>query len=275
MKPMMIALLTDFGIDDPYAGIMKGIIKDISPDADFIDLTHKIPAGDIQRGAFVLWQAARDLPYGTVFLSVVDPGVGTNRKAIFLHRGGQIFIGPDNGLLSYLFYNSQYSAWELTNPKYQLPGSSNTFHGRDIFAPGAAYAAQGIPGNQFGPVVKSLIRLADPVFTREGNSFRGEILSRDSFGNLFTSLGILKINNDIIEVNSWITGESFIIPNIKNIMIHVNQHQLPLVTTFGSVPGNKSAGLIGSTGLLEIITNQGSSVDVLSLKRGDPVTLSW
>ncbi|MCJ7717213.1 MAG: SAM-dependent chlorinase/fluorinase, partial [Anaerolineales bacterium] len=192
MKPVMIALLTDFGFDDPYVGIMKGIIKEIAPGAEFIDLTHLIPAGDIQRGAFVLWQSARDLPPGTIFLSVVDPGVGTNRRAVYLQREGQIFIGPDNGLFSYLFYNASFTAWKLSNPEYQLDGPSTTFHGRDIFAPGAAYAALGISGSQFGDEVKSLTRLADPIFSRNGNSIQGEIISKDRFGNLFTSLGILK-----------------------------------------------------------------------------------
>jgi len=275
MKPVMIALLTDFGIDDPYVGIMKGIIKEIAPGAEFIDLTHQIPAGDIQRGAFVLWQSARDLPPGTIFLSVVDPGVGTNRRAVYLQREGQIFIGPDNGLFSYLFYNASFTAWELSNPEYQLTGPSTTFHGRDIFAPGAAYAALGITGSQFGDEIKSLTRLADPIFSRNENSIQGEIISKDRFGNLFTSLGILKYSNNMLKLNSWITGETFSIPDTTKIVIQTNQHKLTLVKTYCSVPENMAGGIIGSTGLLEIITNHGSAAETLSLKRGDPVILSW
>jgi len=118
MTKRIIALITDFGIDDPYAGIMKGVVTGINPDARLIDLSHQIPPGDIQRGAFVLWQAAQDFPPGTTFLCVVDQGVGTSRKGIFLQRNGQSFIGPDNGLGSSGLLDivaNQHSAKSLLN----------------------------------------------------------------------------------------------------------------------------------------------------------------
>jgi len=162
MKKRIIALLTDFGNEDPYVGIMKVIISQIYEDCALIDLTHLIPPGDIQRGAFVLWQAARDLPPGTVFLSVVDPGVGTDRKAIFLECGGQIFIGPDNGLFSYLTYKKDYAAWELSNPNFQQKNTAYTFHGRDIFAPAAAHTALGRQGAEFGDKLSEILLLPQP-----------------------------------------------------------------------------------------------------------------
>ncbi len=150
MKSRIIALVTDFGIEDPYVGIMKGIISDITPEVLLIDITHQIPPGDIQRAAFVLWQSSRDFPKGTVFLCVVDPGVGTERNAIYLQTRDQIFIGPDNGLFSYLVFQSDYSCWKISNPDFQRKSTSRTFHGRDVFAPAAAHASRLIPGEQFG-----------------------------------------------------------------------------------------------------------------------------
>jgi S-adenosylmethionine hydrolase len=166
MKPRIIALLTDFGIYDPYVGIMKAVMSEIASDASLIDLSHQIPAGDIQRGAYVLWQAARDFPPGSIFLSVVDPGVGTIRKGIILQTEKHIFVGPDNGLFSYLLIGNNYQAWELANPNYQRQGISTTFHGRDIFAPAAAFAAQGIQGKEFGAEIKDLINLSKPALMR-------------------------------------------------------------------------------------------------------------
>jgi S-adenosyl-L-methionine hydrolase (adenosine-forming) len=275
MKPRTIALLTDFGFEDPYVGIMKGIIADMSPSCPMIDITHKIPPGDIQRGAFVLWQASRDFPGGTVFLSVVDPGVGTERKGIFLQTRDQIFIGPDNGLFSYLLYNSEFSCWELSNPEFQRSNTSSTFHGRDIFAPAAAYAARSISGGEFGSEVKTLNELTKPTQIINEGSLEGEILSLDHFGNLFTSLGEFKRQEDSLHYRSWIDDCEIMINDTSQIHIQVKGRQLPWVKTFGSIDPASCAGLIGSTGLLEIIANQFSANELLGTKIGDPVILSW
>ena len=230
-----IALLTDFGIDDPYVGIMKGIISHLSPGTSMIDITHQIPAGDIQRGAFVLWQAAQDFPKGTIFLCVVDPGVGTERKGVFLQTRDHTFVGPDNGLFSYLLYKSDFSCWELRNPDLQGQNRSSTFHGRDIFAPAAANAAKYVSGDQFGPQVDQLKELPRPDQKVSENSLEGQILSRDHFGNLFTSLGKFKHRDNPLHYESWIDGTELQIHNKTPIQIHVNDLQLQLVRTFGSV----------------------------------------
>ena len=276
MKQPLIALLTDFGTSDPYVGIMKGILAGISPGTKLIDLTHHIPPGDIQRGAFVLWQSSLDLPSGTIFLAVVDPGVGTERKAICLDCAGQRFIGPDNGLFSFLLYGKEYHAWELSNPAYQLSTPSSTFHGRDIFAPAAAHAANGIPGEKFGNPIKSIKCLAEPRLELEGNSLSGEVLSSDRFGNLFTSLGRFHSNDssDLI-LRSWINQTKCKIKDHSFIEILVKDKTLPLVQTFSAIPEGSCAGLIGSTGLLEIVCNLGSAENILGLKRGDPILLRW
>ncbi len=276
MKPPIIALITDFGTSDPYVGIMKGILAGISPETIFIDLTHHIPPGNIQRGAFVLWQSSLDLPQGTVFLAVVDPGVGTERKAICLVCDGQRFIGPDNGLFSYLLYGKEYQAWELSNPAYQLSSPGTTFHGRDIFAPAAAYAANGIWGDKFGNAVKSIQCLPEPRLVKKGSSLSGEVISTDKFGNIFTSLGRFQSTDswDLI-LSSWINHINCKIKDRTLVEIILKGKTLSLVKTFAMVPEGTCAGLIGSTGLLEIVCNQGSAAKLLSLKRGDEIILRW
>jgi len=275
MKSKLIALLTDFGNDDPYVGIMKGVISDLAPNTHLIDITHQIPAGDIQRGAFVLWQTAQDFPTGTIFLSVIDPGVGSDRRAIIVEIGDQTFIGPDNGLFSYLLYKSQFAGWELSNPQYQRTTSSATFHGRDIFAPAAAYAAKSISGDQFGPKLESLTTLRKPVLHIYDEFFTGEVLSHDHFGNLFTSLGHFKYQNESLVYHSWIDKTELAIEDMSSIRVKANDQNLPLVKTFASVAPGTCAGLIGSTGLLEIVANQASAKSLLGLEVSTAVTLSW
>lgn len=275
MSKIIIALLTDFGIDDPYAGIMKGVITGINADARLIDLSHQIPPADIQRGAFVLWQAALDFPPGTTFLCVVDPGVGTDRKGIFLQCNGQSFIGPNNGLFSYVTMNKKFSAWELSNPEFQLENPTDTFHGRDIFAPAAAYISLGTPGPDFGKSVQNIIQLPQPEITLDHNKLVGEIISFDRFGNLLTSLGQFYYEDKILKCSSWITSLKVTIHDPTGLKILVNDQRLPFVTTFGSIPNGACAGLIGSTGLLEIVANQDSARSLLNLGLGTRIILEW
>ena len=275
MTKKIIALLTDFGIDNPYVGIMKGVITTINPEARMIDLSHQIPLADIQRGAFLIWQAAQDFPPGTIFLSVVDPGVGTNRKAICLRNNDHSFIGPDNGLFSYVMLNQVVTAWELSNPEFQLKNPSNTFHGRDIFAPAAAYISLGTSGQDFGKRAHNLIKLPQPEFTQEKNKIRGEVISFDQYGNLFTSLGQFSNKAKTLKCSSWINSLNITIDDPTRLTINVNGLHLPFVTTFGSIPIGECAGLIGSTGLLEIVANQDTAKSILKLGVGSKVTLEW
>lgn len=270
-----IVLLTDFGNRDPYVGIMKGVISRIASNLDLIDLVHQIPPGDIQKGAFHLWQAAGYFPPGTVFLAVIDPGVGSGRKGLIMQRGNQVFIGPDNGLFTYLTYNSTTTAWELSNPVFQHKEPSNTFHGRDIFAPAAAYAALGTPGDQFGDLVHTLVQLPQPRFKLAENHLEGEVISIDRFGNLITSIGRFKTKDETLEINSWIEDLNLEIPYSSMIDFGESARSTALVSTFADIPPGTTAGLIGSSGLLEISANQSSAADLLGLKRGDQITLSW
>jgi S-adenosylmethionine hydrolase len=269
-----IAILTDFGLKDPFVGIMKGVITRIVPQSPQIDLTHQIPPGDIQRGAISLWQAYPHFPEGTVFLTVIDPGVGTDRKAIYVQAHQRVFIGPDNGVFSYIS-DQHSSAWALNNPLYHYVAQSKTFHGRDIFAPAAAYAALGISGPKFGPRVSKLVRLPSPRLQQQGNMLQGEVLTEDRFGNLLTSLGKFSLAKaGRIRFQAWFGSlPDFEIPLSESGLILPTGKKLPLVSTFSDLEVGMCAGLVGSSGLLEIVSNRASAAEELNLNRGDPIQL--
>ncbi len=164
----VIALLTDFGLADGDVGVMKGVIAGITPDAAIIDITHDVDPQNISSGAWILASAYRYFPKNTVFVCVVDPGVGSPRRAIAVHAGDWFFVGPDNGLFSYILAEQAMQAVvNLSNPAYQLPQVSATFHGRDIFAPAGAYLARGITlfelGPQIDPTALERIDIGPPV----------------------------------------------------------------------------------------------------------------
>src|SRR5215469_14553816 len=188
----VIALLTDFGLEDGYPSIMKGVMLGIAPQARFIDITHLIPAQDVATGAWILHTAWRYFPTGTIFLCVVDPGVGTERKAIALHADGWYFVGPDNGLFSYVLSAARsVTAVQLDRAGYHLSSPSHTFAGRDIFAPGAAHLAAGVPLEELGSKLdrRDLTTiLLQQASAREGEQ-SGTILHCDHFGNIITSFG--------------------------------------------------------------------------------------
>ncbi|HEY2524296.1 MAG TPA: SAM-dependent chlorinase/fluorinase [Candidatus Binataceae bacterium] len=187
-----IAILTDFGYRDHYVGAMKGVIASIAPAAGVIDITHGVPAQSVAAGAVALAQSWRFFPRRTVFLAVVDPGVGTPRLPIEVEtRAGARFVGPDNGVLSLALEEAgALRAVELRAPRYRLPNVSGTFHGRDIFAPAAAHLWRGVRLEALGPRIRqglTRLELAEP---REGVAeLRGEVLYVDGFGNLVSNIG--------------------------------------------------------------------------------------
>ena len=161
MRTKPLVILSDFGTEDPFVGIMKGVISVISPGTPIIDLTHEIPPGDIRRASIFLWQSFSYFPKGTIFLVVVDPGVGTQRKPLILETKDYTFIGPDNGVFTFI-HDQDTQAWILENPDFFLPNLRMTFHGRDIFAPCAAYAARGIRGPEFGDRIMDIKKILSP-----------------------------------------------------------------------------------------------------------------
>ena len=273
-SPRSIALLTDFGTLDPYVGIMKGVLQGIVPRAPLIDLTHAIPPGDIARAAFVLWQSAPYFPPGTVFLVVVDPGVGTARRPMLLDCARQRFVGPDNGVFTYLWAaaSSPCRAHELRHPAFRLPAVSATFHGRDIFAPAAGYAALGVPGRAFGPPIADPVRLPIPPCEVNGaqKEVRGQVLHADRFGNLITSIGRWRPDPAGWRLTPWLGQGPEVVLTPREVRLPAGE-RLPLVHTFGDLSPGEAGALVGSTGLLELVVNGGSAAEHLGLHPGDPV----
>jgi S-adenosylmethionine hydrolase len=282
MKPMenppTIAIITDFGIDDPFVGVMKGIIAGIAPQVRIIDICHSIPQGDIQRAAVQLWMSKKYFPEKTIFLVVVDPGVGTERKAIVVEDGDYIFVGPDNGVFSFTI-GSNSQSWELSNPDFQVAAGSSTFHGRDIFAPAAAYLANGIPAMQFGSPVERIIDQARPHLSLQPGQMSGEIIYADQFGNLLTSLGAFKTElRTQFRFEPWINSELGY-TQLKDVDLASSKLLLPgdqnisWAATFADIPRTDCGFLVGSTGLIEIAANNQSAQDITNLSIGQGVTL--
>ncbi len=268
-----IVLLTDFGTQDPYVGIMKGVLLARGFSGPLVDLSHHIPPGDVARAAFVLWQSVAFFPPGTVFLVVVDPGVGTSRRGMLLEAHDRRFVGPDNGVFSYLL-SPQAAAWSLTNPAYRLPQTSATFHGRDIFAPAAAQAALGAPGFTFGEPILDPVRLPPPPCEWVGpDRVRGQILHADHFGNLVTSLGRLHpLGADRWHLQPWLGQDQARSGRIVGVGLP-DGREVPVVPTFAALASGEIGALVGSTGLLEIVANRASAAEITGWQGGEPVEL--
>lgn len=187
----LVAFLTDFGLRDGYVGVLKGVVLNILPQAQLIDITHDIPPQDIAAGAWVLGTSYRYFPSGTVYTCVVDPGVGSARQPIAVHAGDWFFVGPDNGLLSYVLTEQPIlEAVVLSNSAYHLPQVSATFQGRDVFAPAAAHLARGVSLRDLGtPLDPSSLQLLDFKYaSRQDGQIKAQVTYIDHFGNLITSI---------------------------------------------------------------------------------------
>lgn len=265
MKPSnpLIVLMTDFGLQDPYVGVMKGIITGISASAGIIDLTHGIDAHNILQGSLQLGLSAPFFPDGTIFAAVVDPGVGTKRKAVALVTEKQTFVAPDNGLLSYVMKTQRIKAcFAITNPSCMLPVQSATFHGRDVFAPAAAHLANGLDpatlGNAVNPEQCVQIPFPENSTPDGGISWKGEILYADVYGNLVTSF------------TADLLGEE----KEKTAAIRMKSGMfLPFHRTYGDVDEGEVLVYRGSSGFLEIAIRNGNALQSLGLKPGDKITL--
>ncbi len=285
MPQPIIALLTDFGVSDPYVGVLKGVIAEIAPGARVIDLTHGIPHGDLRRGAFVLWQSSQYFPERTIFLCVVDPGVGTGRSAVALSWPRYRYIGPDNGLVSYLIIrDGQPGGNELVEPAFRLERVSNTFHGRDVFAPAAAQLACGVDIAEMGPPVTDMVRFPPPLLELRGEGeVAGEILHPDGFGNLITSVGALHRSApveppqgpQILYLHPWLDQCPEAMLTRDRLSLRLPDGQvLPVVRTFADVAAGDPLAYIGSNSLLEIGVNQGDASKSLAFSPGDKVVLT-
>lgn len=255
----VITLTTDFGLQDYYVSAMKAVILDIAPDVRLVDISHEIPSQDIMAGSWILQNSAMLFPKDTVHTVVVDPGVGTNRKAVALKIENQYFVGPDNGIYSLLTRDKSYQAVRLTNKEFWREKPSNTFHGRDIFAPVAAHLSQGVTLEELGEPIDELVtyRWTVPIADKDG--LEGMIIHIDSFGNLITN-----ISEDLLEE---VIGD-------KKVRIYVGNTILDeIATTFGKVPEGEPLAYIGSSGMLEIGVNKGDAEEMLGVQKGAQISL--
>ncbi|MBE0689314.1 MAG: SAM-dependent chlorinase/fluorinase [Anaerolineae bacterium] len=271
-----IALLTDFGTQDAYVGVMKGVMAGICPDARFIDLTHAVDPQQVRQGAFILMTAYAYFPKGTVFLLVVDPGVGSQRRAIAARAGDYYFVAPDNGVLSYVLRRYPYAVVnELTSASHQLAHVSSTFHGRDVFAPAAAYLAAGESLDRLGKRVRDLQTLPQPVLTLQADRLTGEVLHIDHYGNIVTSLGTLTWDDDDALVLAPAFGNARTPARFSaSAVCCIGGVQIDGVSrTYAQVGQGDLVTVIGSSGFLEISVNHGSAAERLSVRLGDAVEL--
>lgn len=259
----MITLLTDFGTTDPYVGIMKGVITQIHPHVPIVDLTHGIPPQDIAAARFCLRSAYRHFPKGSVHVAVVDPGVGSQRRAVAIQIEEGWLVGPDNGLFGGVLQTSAVlAAVELTNSRYWYTDQpSRTFHGRDLFAPVGAYLAKGVGLSVLGTSIsiESLIDLPIPGWTKTDAGFCGSIQYIDHFGNLVTT-----IPADCVQNHRW---------KIKIPQASADSLEIPGCLTFSDQQRGEWVALIGSDGWVEIGINQGNAQAQLNLSYGDPVAV--
>ena len=271
-------MTTDFGLQDPYVGVMKGVALGINPRVPIIDLTHQIRPQNIAQAAFVLGASYRFFPPGAIHVVVVDPGVGTDRLALLLLTSHGRFLAPDNGVLSHVLSDylehppeqageidvpavpAVLAAYRLTNPQYWLHPVSHTFHGRDVFAPAAAHLSLGVPPEDLGEPVKRLCWLPSPRPTRQGNVIRGEVINVDHFGNLVTNISA-----------AMLEGSSGVDLKICGRVIE------GLSRTFHGGPESPQDGLVallGSHGYLEAAVRDGSAALVLAADLGEPVEVT-
>ena len=254
-RPPALVLMTDFGRADWYVACLKGVILGLCPQATIVDLTHDIPPQDVTAGAFTLASAAAWFPDKTIFACVVDPGVGTARPLIAASADRQVFIGPDNGLLSLVFQRARrLSIVRLTNPRYWLPEISRTFQGRDIIAPVAAHVARGCALQRLGVSRRRYTSLPLPPLARTARALRGCVVHIDVFGNLITN-----VPARLIEAGNW--------------EVRYRAQRVRAVSTYAEGRRGELVALVGSTGYLELALPHGSAARRSHAKRGEPVEL--
>jgi len=258
LRPI-IAFLTDFGTQDHYAGTMKGVVLGICPDATLVDVTHDIPAHDVMGGALELAASYKYFPPGTIFVVVVDPGVGSARRGLAADTGDYKFVAPDNGVLTGVLRETPAKkVVELTERRYARPTVSRTFEGRDRFAPAAAWLAKGIQLTALGRPLNEVQRLEMPAPEASAESIRGTVMRVDRFGNLVTNIDrklVERLGGDIaIEAGGKAIGR--------------------LVATYAELPTEGVGALFGSTDHLELAAPSASAAERLALARGAAVIVS-
>jgi S-adenosylmethionine hydrolase len=257
----IITFLSDFGHADWFVGVVHGVLYSLAPDAHIVDLAHSVPPGHIAHGAFMLEAACPDFPPGTVHLAVVDPGVGTSRRALAVVAHGQVFVGPDNGLLDWALADPQALVHALVNESLFRQPVSRTFHGRDVFAPAAARLARGEALSGFGPPVHDPVRLTQHEPERRGDTLVGRVVFLDRFGNALTNLTATSI--------AAAFGDAT--PDAALEVKLLDRRITGLARSYGDAPVGTLVAIVGSSGRLEIAQVGGAASERLGLGEGDAV----
>jgi S-adenosylmethionine hydrolase len=255
----IVTLTTDFGLQDGFVGTLKGVILGICPSAQIVDISHDIPPQDILAAGLTLQRAYAYFPDGTVHVAVVDPGVGTSRRPIAIRACGQVFVGPDNGLFSFVFTESEernlpVALFHLTDARYWLLELSSTFHGRDLFSPVAAHLACGVELEEMGKPINDPVLIPFPKPSRTATGWQAHIIAIDRFGNLATDLPAAWINEP------------------AKVAFHLAGREIRgLSSTYRDGPAGRLVALIDSEGRLEIAVACGSAARVTGVQVGDIV----
>jgi S-adenosylmethionine hydrolase len=260
MKYPVIALITDFGLHDVYVGVMKGVILSVNPDARVVDVTHSIPRHDVAAASHALAAAVDFFPAGAIFTVVVDPGVGTGRAVICAEIDGRYFLAPDNGLLGPMLDEKGYDALvRVQREDLCLNPVSSTFHGRDIFAPVAAHMSAGLSVSDLGPETSEYVSFEITAAEIGPGRVVASVTWIDNFGNAVT--------------NCPASSAGEVIRGWSGIAVEGRPENIPLVTSYESVPPGALLAIVGSSGYLEISVREGSAAERLGLKSGDTVAL--
>ena len=259
----IVTLTTDFGTSDYYVGAMKGVILEICPEADVLDLCHGVLPYDILDAAFTIAQSYPYFPRQTIHVVVVDPGVGSERRPIIVSGDKHFFVAPDNGLLSFIYpQQEKLSVYHITSEHYFHQPVSNTFHARDVFASVAGWLAKGVESRQFGDLIEDYVKLAVPkAQALNEKSWKGIVLKIDRFGNVITNIAAA----DCPALFAQPTPPFKVTAGGKEIT--------QLVESYSAGAKNELFALLGSSGYLEIATNRGGAAQLLGLNRGAEVTL--
>ena len=261
----LVAFYTDFGINDPYVGQLKGAVKTVNPSAELLDLSHDSSVFDVSAASYLLAKSARTLPAGTVVVAIVVPGVGSDRAALAVRTGtGRVYLAPDNGLLTEVLAREGLTeAHSIENKDLFLPGeASSTFHGRDIFAPVAAHLAKGESLQTVGPKAEKILRLPRNTATVMPNLAKGVVLFIDHYGNVLTNIP----GSELAKIKAG---------QLLNLTIKGKPVPVPFLRTYAEAPDDRPFALINSDGEFEIAVSKGSAAKKLGIAPGDPVILKF
>ena len=262
MARPLLTFTSDFGLQDWFVGVVHGVLHDVCPDARIVDLTHDIPPGHIARAGFVLEAAAPDFPPGSIHLAVVDPGVGTSRRALAARARGHLFVGPDNGILEWALGDPAAEVHRLTEERWFRHPVSRTFHGRDVFAPVAGHLACGVALSDLGPRITDPIRRPHAASRMTDGHLAGMVMFIDRFGNVLTNITA----DDLAGAFPGVPENRFEV-NVGTRRIRGLSH------SYGDGPVGTVMAVVGSSGRLEIAQVGGHCAERLGLGEGDPILI--